>query len=117
MLHGRSCERLTLGEIAREVGVTPVYLTQEFSRSEGVPLYRYQMRLRLNRALVELPHCTDITGLALDLGFSSHSHFTAVFGRAFGLTPSDYRSISQLLGETSTCVLADRPRFYPRRAA
>jgi AraC family transcriptional regulator len=82
-----------------------------------VPLYRYQMRLRLNRALVELPHCNDITGLALELGFSSHSHFTAVFGKAFGLTPSDYRSISQLLGETSMSVLAVRPRFYPRRAA
>jgi AraC-like DNA-binding protein len=92
LLHAASCERLLLDDMAAQVGVTPVYLTQEFTRCEGVPLYRYQMRLRLARSLVELPHCNDITGLALDLGFSSHSHFTCVFREAFGITPSAYRS-------------------------
>jgi len=90
-LHARACERLSLNEIATEVNVTPVYLTQEFTRSEGVPLYRYQLWLRLSRALLELPHCDDITGLALDLGFSSHSHFSSAFRKAFGMTPADYR--------------------------
>lgn len=90
-LHARCCERITLGQLAADVGVSPVYLTQEFCRAEGMPLYRYQLRLRLNRALLELPHCNDITGLALDLGFSSHSHFTCTFRRAFGISPSTYR--------------------------
>lgn len=92
VLHARGCERLSLDDIAQEVGVTPVYLTQEFSRCEGIPLYRYQLRLRLNHALLELSHCDNITGLALDLGFSSHSHFSSVFRSAFGLTPSQYRT-------------------------
>jgi AraC family transcriptional regulator len=92
LLNARAGERLHLGAVATEVGVSPVYLTQEFTRCEGIPLYRYQLRLRLTRALCELPHCNDITGLALDLGFSSHAHFTAAFRKAFGLTPSDYRS-------------------------
>jgi AraC family transcriptional regulator len=92
VLHAHDCERLTLEHVARTVGVSPVYLTQEFSRSEGVPLYRYQLGLRLNRALFELTACESITELALDLGFSSHSHFTSVFRRAFGVTPSDYRA-------------------------
>jgi AraC-like DNA-binding protein len=92
LLHARTGERLGLDEIARCVGVTPVYLTQEFTRAEGIPLYRYQLRLRLTRALIELHHCDDITGLALDLGFSSHSHFTAAFRSAFGITPNFYRS-------------------------
>lgn len=43
--------RWTLAEIAREVGVSPVYLTQVFAQVEAVPLYRYQLRLRLARAL------------------------------------------------------------------
>ncbi|MBA3678490.1 MAG: helix-turn-helix transcriptional regulator [Sphingosinicella sp.] len=90
-LHARGCERISLGEVAREVGVSPIYLTQEFSRAEGVPLYRYQLNLRLSRALMELRDCNDITVLALDLGFSSHSHFSFTFKKAFGLTPSDYR--------------------------
>ena len=91
ILHDRGCERLSLTEIAREVGVSGVYLTQEFTRVEGIPLYRYQLQLRLNRALLELPHCDDITRLALDLGFSSHSHFTSAFRRNFGVTPSGFR--------------------------
>jgi AraC-like DNA-binding protein len=90
-LHANDCERLGLEQVANAVGVSPVYLTQEFKRSEGMPLYQYQLSLRLARALVELPHANDITRLALDLGFSSHSHFTLVFRRNFGVTPSDYR--------------------------
>ena len=90
-LHAHDCERLCLEEVASAVGVTPVYLTQEFKRSEGMPLYQYQLSLRLARGLVELPHANDITVLALDLGFSSHSHFTLAFRKAFGLTPSEYR--------------------------
>lgn len=91
LLHSRECERLSLEEIAQGVGVSAIYLTQEFTRTEGIPLYRYQLQLRMNRALLELPHCNDITHLALDLGFYSHSHFTATFRRHFGLTPSEYR--------------------------
>lgn len=84
--------RLTLGEIAHELGVAPVYLTQCFKRSEGMPLYRYQTMLRLNRALNLLPERDDITDLAFELGFSSHSHFTAAFRSHLGLTPSRYRN-------------------------
>ena len=74
------------------MGVSPVYLTQEFSRAEGVPLYKYQIQLRLSRALVELPNCANIAALALDLGFSSHSHFGAAFRRAFAMTPAEFRA-------------------------
>jgi AraC-like DNA-binding protein len=52
-------------------------------------------QLRLARALVELPYSTDITSLALDLGFSSHSHFTLAFRSAFGCTPSEFRRITR----------------------
>ena len=83
--------RLTLTDIASRVGVTPIHLTQAFKRSEGVPLYRYQTQLRLARALAELPEREDITDLALELGYSSHSHFTAAFRAALGVTPSVYR--------------------------
>ena len=92
ILHEAGEGRVTLTHVARQVGVTPIHLTQAFKRSEGVPLYRYQTHLRLGRALAALPECEDITGLALDLGFSSHSHFTAAFRSALGVTPSGYRA-------------------------
>lgn len=92
MLHRHDDEMLSLDRLARAIGVCPAYLTQEFTRCEGTPLYRYQKQLRLARALQELPECPDITALALELGFSNHSHFTAAFRQEFGLTPSAYRA-------------------------
>jgi AraC-like DNA-binding protein len=83
--------RWTLAEIAAEVGVSPVYLTQVFQQVEGAPLYRYQLRLRLARALDRVADCDDLTMLGLDLGFASHSHFSAAFRRAYGRTPADFR--------------------------
>lgn len=91
LLHDRINVPIRLDEFAAELGVSPVYLTQVFCATEGLPLYRYQMRLRINRALVELPDCEDITALALKLGFSSHSHFGATFRAITGLTPSAFR--------------------------
>ena len=87
------CEdgRVTLEALAVDIGVTPVHLTQCFRKSEGLPLYRYQTQLRLGRALELLPESEDITDLALSLGFSSHSHFTAAFRANIGMTPSQYR--------------------------
>ena len=82
---------IKLVEIGQSVGASPTYLTHLFRAVEGIPLHRYLTQLRLARALVELPHADDLTALALDLGFSSHSHFTAVFRRTFGVTPSRYR--------------------------
>ena len=83
--------RRTLAEIAVEVHVSPVYLTQLFQQVEGIPLYRYQSRLRLARALDLLAQYDDLTALALDLGFSSHSHFSAAFRQTYGRSPSEFR--------------------------
>ncbi len=83
--------RWTLAEIAAEVRRSPVYLTQVFQQVEGLPLYRYQLRLRLARALDLLAHYDDLTTLSLDVGFSSHSHFSAAFREAYGRTPSEFR--------------------------
>ncbi|MGH8251862.1 MAG: helix-turn-helix transcriptional regulator [Steroidobacteraceae bacterium] len=87
---------IRLADVARHAGASPAYLTDAFRRAEGIPLHRYLVQLRLARALIELPDAADLTRLALASGFSSHSHFTAAFRRAFGCTPSQCRwSLSQ----------------------
>jgi AraC family transcriptional regulator len=83
--------RWTLEEVANAVSVTPVYLTDAFRRVEGVPLYRYHLRLRLVQALHALADCDDLTTLAIELGFNSHSHFSAAFKQTFKQTPSDFK--------------------------
>jgi len=82
--------RWTLADIAAEIRGSPVYLTQVFQQVEGMPLYRYHLRLRLARALDLIAEREDLSGLAQDLGFSSHSHFSAAFKQAYGRTPSDF---------------------------
>jgi AraC-like DNA-binding protein len=62
-----------------------------FQQVEGLPLYRYQLRLRLARALHLLGRYEDLSRLGLHLGFSSHSHFTAAFRQLYGHTPADFR--------------------------
>ena len=83
--------RWTLADIAAETRCSPVYLTQVFQQVEGLPLYRYQLRLRLARALDLVAQYDDLTALGLDLGFSSHSHFSAAFRAAYGCPPSEFR--------------------------
>jgi AraC-like DNA-binding protein len=70
-----------------------------FRHIVGVPIHRYLIRLRLRASLERLASVDepggaawDLTGLALDLGYSSHSHFTDSFVREFGLTPSAFRN-------------------------
>ncbi len=90
-LEAEQAHPIRLADVGTAVGASPVYLTQVFRAVEGVPLHRYLTQLRLARALVELSHAEDLTELALELGFSSHSHFSARFRAAFGTTPSQFR--------------------------
>ena len=90
LLAGDLSRRWTLAEIANEIRGSPVYLTQVFQQVEGLPLYRYHLRLRLARALDLVAGRADLSRLAQDLGFSSHSHFTAAFKQAYGRTPSEF---------------------------
>lgn len=85
-------ERLGLDALAGSLGVSVFHLCRTFRAEHGTSLHAHLVRLRLTAALEELAHgAEDLTGLALSLGFSSHSHFTRAFRSAFRLTPSQYR--------------------------
>jgi len=94
-LEAQLSDRILLADVARVVGTSPAYLTHLFTRVEGVSLHQYLTQLRLARALVELPHADDLTRLALEVGFSSHSHLSYVFRRTFGCTPSQFRETAR----------------------
>jgi AraC-like DNA-binding protein len=106
-----------LADVAAAVGTSPTYLTSVFSRLERRPLHRYLVHLRLARALVELPHAEDLTALAYELGFASHSHFTAAFHRAFGCPPSVYRLRARRTPEAGQgdAGASERPYATPSR--
>jgi AraC-like DNA-binding protein len=91
-LAGKFHKALTLAEVARAVHYSPYHLARLFRREVGVPIHKYLNRLRLGAALERLADgCANLTELALDLGYSSHSHFSDAFRRAFGASPSNFR--------------------------
>lgn len=84
-------EAMSLAEVALAVGASPAHLSSAFHAASGRTMHSYREELRLRRSLDLLPGCRgDFTRVALDLGFSSHSHFTSRFHRMFGITPSEY---------------------------
>jgi AraC family transcriptional regulator len=91
LLAGDLSRRWTLADIAAEIRGSPVYLTQVFQQVEGIPLYRYHLRLRLARALDLMAQYDDLSALAAELGFSSHSHFAAAFRQTYGRSPTAFK--------------------------
>jgi AraC family transcriptional regulator len=92
-LAGRLGDRITLDEIAGSLDTSAFHLARVFRAQTGLPVHRYLTGLRLRTALDRLEQgASDLTALALELNFSSHSHFTDAFRREFGCTPSQARN-------------------------
>ncbi len=87
-------DRLTTAGLAAQLSVSPFHLSRVFKEQTGVGLHEHITQLRLRRALalLEDPRCSLIE-IAFGLGFSSHSHFTAVFRQTFGASPSRLRDV------------------------
>lgn len=96
---------LTLDDIADAAAVSVFHMCREFKRATGTTIHRYRNQLRLRRSLdLVADPAADLTRVALQVGYSSHSHFTLAFRRSFAMTPSDFRKTA-----TVRCVrrLAD----------
>ena len=97
VLAHRFTEPLTLADLGREVGASPYHLARGFRLETGWSIHEYRLQLRVRTAVDRLAGApVDLARLALDLGFSSHSHLTDTFRRIFGSPPSAIRS--QLAG-------------------
>jgi AraC family transcriptional regulator len=89
LLARRYAEPLSLGTLAAELECSKSHLCHAFRRVTGTTLHAHRDQLRLRRALLEVAENRGrLTHLGLDLGYSSHSHFTERFRRAFGRPPS-----------------------------
>ncbi len=85
-------EPRSLQELAASVGVSPFHATRVFRQHTGLTIHGYRHRLRLQAVLERLGEArVDLTTLALETGFCSHSHLTEAFRRAFGAPPSRWR--------------------------
>jgi AraC family transcriptional regulator len=82
----------SLSELATAVGVHPVTLARGFRKAYGCSVGAYLRWLRVARAARELAE-TDapLAEIALAAGFADQSHFSNVFRRETGLSPSAFR--------------------------
>ena len=91
LLAATATENVHLAEIARRLSCSVFHLCRVFKEVHGTTLHAYRLDVRLRMALERVvDRRADLTAIALDLGFCSHSHFTAAFRRQFGRTPSSY---------------------------
>ncbi|MCW5635281.1 MAG: helix-turn-helix transcriptional regulator [Rubrivivax sp.] len=82
----------SLHDIARAVASSPFHLARCFRRATGLGLHAYRTRLRMALALQRLADGErQLVQLALELGYASHSHFSAAFRACFGFAPSHAR--------------------------
>lgn len=90
----RNLERnVTVRDLSRAMCCNPSRLCRAFRRFTGQTLTSYRHALRVQVALERLREShIDLTDLALELGYSSHSHFTCIFRRYLGITPSQVRA-------------------------
>jgi len=81
--------------LAKIANMSDYHFCHVFRQMVGTSVYDYVLHERLAHALdAVLERGEDLTTIALDAGFASHSHFTARFRNFFGCTPAALRRIA-----------------------
>jgi AraC family transcriptional regulator len=95
IVEARFLERLSLAEIASEVGVHHVHLSRQFHKYNRCTIGEMIRRRRVQYASHLLAHSeTPLAEIALICGFSDQSHLSFLFKRYMGLSPSKFRTLA-----------------------
>ena len=79
-------------QLAREVGMTPNYLSSIFKKNTGENLSRYLKGFRMERAREMLENTNEKIGVICEkCGFVNVSYFCQSFREYFGISPQKYR--------------------------
>ena len=84
---------LSLQQVSGQLEINPAYLSREFSKYfENLSFGEYIRKLRIEKAM-HLMGSTDysLTEIAYLTGFSDQSHFTRIFKKQTGQTPTNYK--------------------------
>ncbi|HTJ92982.1 MAG TPA: AraC family transcriptional regulator [Pararobbsia sp.] len=87
---------IALADVANTTGLTRMHFAAQFRAATGYRPHEYLLRRRIERAqdLLARPELT-LVDAALSVGFQSQSHFSTVFKRLVGETPSRWRQMHQ----------------------
>lgn len=85
---------LSLAEIAREAGVSVSHLKTTFRQMTGLPVHRYVIQRRVERARALLSQGSlSISQVAQEAGFAHQSHLANHMRRILGCSPKAVRSL------------------------
>ena len=97
IVESRFLERLSLAEIASQVGVHYVHLSRQFHKYNRCTIGELIRKRRVQYASHLLAHSrTPLAEIALTCGFSDQSHLSFLFKRYMGLSPSKFRRLAGL---------------------
>lgn len=86
-------EKINLEELANTLGYTKYYLSTCFKKETGVSISEWIMEKRIAYAKLMLKNPSiDMQEISDELCFANPSHFSAVFKKMTGLTPTQYRN-------------------------
>jgi AraC-like DNA-binding protein len=119
LIDARYRESLDVQALARTAHLSPAHFSREFRRAFGETPHQYLLTRRLERAAALLRN-TDrtVANICFTVGLRSVGSFTTSFGRAFGLSPADYRAAHPPAVERArvpTCVLQAYARPHNSR--
>lgn len=90
-------ERISLSDLAAEVGLSPYHLLRVFQTEVGLTPHAYLQDVRVRRACELMLTALPLAEIAVAVGFSHQSHLTRRFKQIVGLTPGQF--VSQMRGE------------------
>ncbi len=92
-IHKHYGEDLSLDILAKEVYLTPHYLSALFIEETGCGINRYIKNVRMEKAKDLLLHTNlKINDICRQVGYSNLSYFCKSFAEEFGTTPNNYRN-------------------------
>lgn len=88
-----SHRQVSLEEAATACNLSPSYFSRQFKQVFSVPFNDYARGFRLRLAARRIISGGErISDIAYGLGFGTHAHFAAAFGKRYGMSPREYRA-------------------------
>jgi AraC family transcriptional regulator len=96
---------MNITELAGVLHLSPAYFCKAFSKSHGVTPHRFILNQRIGIAMERLrqPSPPAFADLASSLGFADRTHFSQVFRKIAGRSPSEFRSSPGIRSHVNRC--------------
>ena len=96
---------MNITELASVLQLSPAYFCKAFSKSHGVTPHRFILSQRIGIAMERLrqPSPPPLADLASSLGFADRTHFSQVFRKIVGRSPSEFRSSPEIRIQVNRC--------------